>query len=48
MVFDMSNVLFTSDSSNSAVIALSEKNSSIVGPNVSPVKFFSFFIGQGN
>jgi len=42
-VFDMFNVLFTSDSNNSAVIALSEKNSSIVGPNVFPVKFFSFF-----
>ena len=47
MVFDMFNVLFTSDSNNSAVIALSKKNSSIVGPNVFPVKLFSFFIGQG-
>jgi len=44
MVFDMFNVLFTSDSNNSAVIALSEKNSSIVGPNVFLVNFFLFFL----
>jgi len=40
----MFSVLFTSDSNDSAVPALSEKNSSIVDPNIFPVKFFSFFI----
>jgi len=37
----MFNVLFTSDSNDSAVIALSEKNSSIVGPSVFPDFFLS-------
>jgi len=43
----MLNVLFTSDSNDSTVIALSEKDSSIVDPNVLPVKFFPFVIGFG-
>jgi len=48
MVFDMFNVLFTSDSNNSAVTALSEKNSFIVGPNVFPVKFFLSSLAKEN
>jgi len=44
--FVVFKVFSTSDSNGFSVIALSTMNSSIVGPNVFPVKFFSFFISQ--
>jgi len=43
---DLFKVFLTSDSNGFTIIVLSKVNSSVVGPDIFPTKFFSFVINE--